>query len=225
MKSEEFIIQNRECFAFFEEDPACVIVQPVDKREVEDLWHEAETVFAGAGCPLLLCFFCVESWNGDLSPWDAPPVFGKEGFGHGAGETLRFITEDLLPYVTDRYGGDVPAVLGGYSLAGLFALWSAYQTDAFKAVAAVSPSVWFPGWMEYAADNEVKAGGVYLSLGDKEERTKNKITAAVGDCIRRQYGLLQEADVRCILEWNEGNHFRDPSGRCAKGLLWCVDLI
>ena len=37
--------------------------------------------------------------------------------------------------------------------------------------------------------------------------------------------LLQEADVRCILEWNEGNHFRDPSGRCAKGLLWCVDNV
>ena len=202
-------------------------MQPADSREAEGLYHEAETVFDGSGCPLLICFFCVESWNADLSLWDSPPVFGKESFGHGAFETLTFISEKLLPYVRDRYNvsGDVPVVLGGYSLAGLFALWSAYQTDAFKAVAAVSPSVWFPGWMEYAALNECKTENVYLSLGNKEEKAKNKVMASVGECIRRQYGLLQDAGVRCVLEWNEGNHFRDPSGRSAKGILWCVDSI
>ncbi len=42
---------------------------------------------------------------------------------------------------------------------------------------------------------------------------------------REVVDLRQEADVSCVLEWNEGNHFRDPSGRCAKGLLWCVNSV
>ena len=58
--------------------------------------------------------------------------------------------------------------IGGYSLAGLFALWTAYQTDIFKGVAA-SPSVWFPGFAEYMKKNEIKTDTVYLSLGDGEE--------------------------------------------------------
>ena len=30
----------------------------------------------------------VDDWNNDLSPWAAPPVFGKEPFGDGAKATL-----------------------------------------------------------------------------------------------------------------------------------------
>lgn len=40
--------------------------------------------------------------------------------------------------------------LGGYSLAGLFSLWAAYQTNLFAGIAAASPSVWFPGFLDYA---------------------------------------------------------------------------
>ncbi len=68
-------------------------------------------------------------------------------------------------------------VLGGYSLAGFFALWSSYQTELFDGIAAVSPSVWYPQWMEYAKDNKPLATSVYLSLGDKEEKTKNPTMA------------------------------------------------
>ena len=41
----------------------------------------------------------------------------------------------LLPALRERYG-DLPAVIGGYSLGGLFSLWAAAQTDSFRAVAA-----------------------------------------------------------------------------------------
>jgi hypothetical protein len=46
--------------------------------------------------------------------------------------------------------------------------------------------------------------------------------ATVADCIEKQYLLLKEAGTECILEWNEGNHFKDPAERTAKGLLWCL---
>ena len=73
----------------------------------------------------------------------------------------------------------------------------------------------------FAAENEPKTGIIYLSLGNKEEKTKNVKMSMVGDEIRRLYGHLNgKAD--CILEWNEGNHFKDPMERTAKGLVWCM---
>jgi predicted alpha/beta superfamily hydrolase len=115
--------------------------------------------------------------------------------------------------------------IGGYSLAGFFALWAAYQTDMFMGAVAASPSVWFPGWIEYAQSHQVKAGSVYLSLGDKEEKTRNPVMRTVGDNIRRQYELLQ-ADPGCsdcILEMNQGNHFKEPDIRTAKGFAWLLN--
>ena len=62
--------------------------------------------------------FLVERWNQELSPWNALPVFGQESFGEGAGETLRFISEKLIPLTTEEYasGSNLPVILGGYSL-------------------------------------------------------------------------------------------------------------
>ena len=153
----------------------------------------------------------VADWNRDLAPWEAPPAFGNEPFGSGAAETLRQILEMPMPETV---------FLGGYSLAGFFALWAAYQTDRFKGTAAVSPSVWYPGWTEYAQTHECLAQSVYLSLGKKEEKTRNQTMARVGDAIRRQADLLGE---KCVLEWNNGNHFMEPALRTAKGFAWLLE--
>ena len=174
-----------------------------------------------------LIAFKAEDWNRDLSPWTTPPAFGKTGFGNGAEETLFFIQKQLIPYTTRNYKlkEGAPVILGGYSLAGLFSLWSAYQTDDFIAIAAVSPSVWFPGWIQYAGKRHPFAKYIYLSLGDTEEKTRNQVMAAVGDRIRFQQSLLTAAGIPNDLEWNEGNHFRDPDLRCAKGFARCIKSL
>ena len=74
----------------------------------------------------------VEDWNRDLSPWTAPPVFGKIPFGGQARGTLDQLMSDILP----QFDPELPKILGGYSLAGLFALWAQYETGAFDGVAA-----------------------------------------------------------------------------------------
>ena len=152
----------------------------------------------------------------DLSPWDAPPVFGREAFGHGAADTLDWLRSRLMPEVRAKYAisPDAPVILGGYSLAGLFSLWCAAQTDDFAAVAAVSPSVWFPGWRAYADQHALRSRVVYLSLGDREEKSRNPVLASVGDAMRRE-------DAR-LSEWNVGNHFQDAEKRCADGFAWCM---
>ena len=128
---------------------------------------------------LLFCLIAVKAgdWNADLSPWKAPAVFGSEDFGDGAGETLKEVLKLCTENSKDYY-------IGGYSLAGLFELWAACQTDRFAGVAAASPSIWFPGFVEYLKENRPKCSAVYLSLGDKEEKVRNPVLSGVGDCIR-----------------------------------------
>ena len=84
----------------------------------------------------------MNNWNQDLSPWNAAAVFGKEEFGNGAKNTLKVV--EKLCVGTNKY-----YCIGGYSMAGLFALWAASQTDRFAGIAAASPSIWFPGFLEY----------------------------------------------------------------------------
>ena len=155
------------------------------------------------------------NWFHDLSPWPAPAVSGKIPFGNGAKDTL----EEILK-LTGSPGKQY--ILGGYSMGGLFALWAACQTDAFSAVAAASPSVWFPGFTEFMKACVLRTGSVYLSLGDREEKTRNPVMATVGNQIRKIHAWLESQGIPCCLEWNKGNHFRDLEERMAKGFVWAM---
>ena len=92
----------------------------------------------------------------------------------------------------------------------------------FSGVAAASPSIWFPGFLEYMEAHLLKTGKVYLSLGDREEKVKNPVMSTVGDSIRSAYDLLQKQRIPSVLEWNQGNHFRDPDIRTAKAFAWVL---
>lgn len=224
MINEKFLLEDKQCVIHGSSDAEYILIQPVNEHEMAQLEKEASMIGDRVTEPFVLAAFLVRDWNRELSPWEAPPVFGTEGFGTGAAGTLRFVQESFVPFVVKHYAAasDMPVVLGGYSLAGLFSLWSAYQTDLFAAVAAVSPSVWFPKWDEYAGKHAVQTERIYLSLGKREEKTRNRVMAAVGDRIREQYKQLQEQGIQTTLEWNEGNHFQESDVRCAKAFIWCV---
>lgn len=196
-----------------------VFIHLVNEYEAELLEKEADEVRKISGnedwCIIPVD---VEDWNNDLTPWEAEPVFGKEGFGSGARSTLDRLTAELIPEI----GSGRNVYLCGYSLAGLFALWAAYQTDVFTGVVAASPSVWYPKWIDYAESHTIKTSKAYLSLGTKEEKARNPVMAAVGDCIRKQYELLSESGIACQLDWNPGNHFVDSEKRTAKGMAWML---
>lgn len=150
----------------------------------------------------------------------------KRGACGEAEETLAYIEDVLLPCIRRAYG-DIPCVLAGYSLGGLFALWAAYRTESFDGICAVSPSLWVRGWDAYAEGRVACADAVYLSLGDKEERARNVRMAAVGDCVRRQASRLtrQLAEGKTVFEWNRGGHFDDEPGRMARGLAWTAERV
>ena len=162
-----------------------------------------------------LTAFPVDNWNDDLSPWAAPAVFGAEAFGGHGRDTLRHL-EALL--------GGQPAYLAGYSLAGLFALWAMSECPLIRGAACCSPSLWFPGWEEYAQAHPLPADRLlYLSLGMKEERTRHPVMRTVGDAVRREHERASHLAAR-QLTWHPGGHFTDPEGRVAQGIAWVVAM-
>ena len=196
-------------YEFGDPEADTVLIQPVDGHDLAGIGNEVLLIAADCGKSFHLIAVKVDNRNTDLSPWKAPAVFGKEDFGEGAVETLANIKK-LCDDKSKNY------YIGGYSLAGLFALWAAYRTELFKGVAAASPSVWFPGFADFMKENEIKTGAVYLSLGDREEKARDPVLATVGDRIREAHALLLKQGVKCVLEWNEGNHFKDFDVRTAK---------
>ena len=225
MKREQLTISGRTCFLYHNAAATHLLIQPVDEHELEVLDQEVEAIGNQTKTPFSLVALLIEDWNQELTPWPAPAVFGRIPFGDGANDTRKFITEQLLPSLAADgiYNSSMSLLMGGYSLAGLFALWSAYQTDMFDGIAAASPSVWFPQWIDYAKEKRPLAKSIYLSLGDKEEKAKSSVMAQVGNAIRKQHELLLGQEVNTILEWNAGNHFVDSEKRMAKGFAWLLN--
>ena len=204
-----------EVFEFGSRDAGIVLLQPVEARDLDSLGTELSVIRDNFTADFRLAAFRVNDWNTDLSPWKAPAVFGKDDFGGGAADTLG----EIVKYCSDK---TKTYYIGGYSLAGLFALWAAYQIELFRGVAAASPSVWFPGFTDYMKASAPGSAHVYLSLGDREEKARNPVMATVGDRIRSAYSILAAQGVDCVLEWNEGNHFKDAELRTAKAFLWTM---
>ena len=166
----------------------------------------------------------VEDWNTDFSPWEFTlnKKMAFSGCGH---KTLDWLLNEYVSYCEKEYGLTGKRILCGYSLAGLFSLWAFYESQLFSGVISCSGSLWFGDWISYAESHTApQNSSVYLSLGDREEKARDRIMATVGDCTRRQYVLMcgDKNVSRHILEWNDGGHFNEPEKRIAKGIKWIV---
>ena len=168
----------------------------------------------------------VDNWDTNLSPWIAPSAFKKGNFTGGGVKTLNWVVSELLNGIKKDCSPEQKFYIVGYSLAGLFAMWSLYETEVFDGAICCSGSLWFPDWDEYMRTAKLnKPGIVYISLGGKEETTKNPVMQSVGVRTRNQLKLLK-ADPNCIaatLEMNPGGHFSDTANRIAKGIAYVLE--
>ena len=114
----------------------------------------------------------------------------------------------------------------GYSLAGLFTLWSTWQTDVFKRIACVSASLWYPHLIDYLTDHRpaCRPDRIYFSLGDKESRTRHPLMSQVETCTRSVHDLVREMGIPTHFEMNPGNHFTAPDKRMAKAVAWIFGI-
>ena len=232
-------IAGKKCFVYAGEQPQVLLIQPVGEHENETLGTEIEAIRKDVGIPFVFAGVRISDWEKELTPWRDPNISSREGVGEHAFETLDYITEQLLPFLRSKWDGanvataedvvekTLPVIIGGYSLAGLFARWAASKAECFDAVAAASPSLWITSWQGFSEAHQVFARNVYLSLGNREEKTKNRAIAQVGENIRWEYEHLQRtigAD-HCTLVWEQGGHFTTPHLRLARAFAWCINKL
>jgi len=176
----------------------------------------------------VLVEYAAEDWDRDYSPWKAEieDTFAGPGrkrlFDGGGPKLLNELTSAVIPELREKYPESGKLIHAGYSLAGLFALWSVYETDIFDAAACCSGSLWFPGWREYCLNRKPKAESIYLSLGGKEHRTSDPLMAAVSDLYSLQDADLKRMEIRHTYVHEPGGHFSQPDIRTARGIAWCV---
>ena len=124
MTAQIMQIENKPCRIYGEPHAEYLLLQMTGEHELQSMESEV-TAIAQSAHRFLFAAIPVESWNDALSPWEAPAVWGKQGFGGKAADTLSFLTEQVIPTLKQQYPlpKNVKIILGGYSLAGLFALW------------------------------------------------------------------------------------------------------
>lgn len=230
MLEETTQIGGRSCRLFRSgATPRALLVQPAGVRESPDLPGEAELVAAACGTPFALAAFEINHWDAELLPWPDPAVSLDPGTAPAAADTLGYVRDALLPVLRQELG-ELPVVIGGYSLGALFALWAACETPLFAAVAACSPSLWVNGWDSYAERHPTRAAAVYLSLGDREGLGKaahasSPHFAGVAERVRSYHERLvtELGGDHTVLEWNSGGHFSHCAERTARGFAWALD--
>lgn len=169
----------------------------------------------------------ITDWNADLSPWVIPPVFrNDEPFTGGADAYLETLTVKIIPEIIGELGSEPTYIaLTGYSLAGLFAVYAMFRTKMFSRIASASGSLWYPGFIDYAKSHKLAAlpQKLYLSLGNREARTRNQIMAKVEQNTRDLHEYYKSLGINTVFELNEGNHFKDAGLRIAKAITWITN--
>ena len=186
-----------------------------------------ETAQAVSCPPFTLVAISDLDWNHDMVPWDSPPAFKNAApCTGGADEYLRLLTEEIIPTAEKKITG-VPRWRGiaGYSLAGLFALYSIYQTDVFSRVGSMSGSLWFPGMKEYIFSHEPRCrpDHMYFSLGDKESKTRNPVLKSVQQNTEEIRTFYHSKGIDTVLQMNPGNHYNRAAERTAAGIVWMLN--
>ncbi len=198
-----------------------VVIVNTFENEGESIWNECKKL----NCKdFVLVAISNVNWNDEMTPWVCEPIFKGTGKNKGlADKYLKFLEEEIIPKIKSEINIEYFAI-AGYSLGGLFALYSVFKTDLFKSIVTASGSMWYPNFEEFVKNNELNKNvqKIYFSLGNKEKNSKNEILKTVEDKTVEIQKFLSEKLETTFVE-NEGNHFQDASLRTALGIKWILE--
>ncbi len=166
-------------------------------------------------------------WDDEMSPWECEALSKHDSpCTGGADKYLITLTSDIIPLIENELQYEPEEVIiAGYSLAGLFSVYSLYKTDIFTSAVSASGSMWFPNFVEYTNKKDFckEPRRVYFSLGDKEAKTRNQLLCTVENKTTEIYESFKNKGIETVFELNPGNHFKDADIRLAKGIAWVLN--
>ncbi len=159
----------------------------------------------------------------EYTPWPEPAIRpGAPDFGGQLQAYHRELTGEILPALVERYALD-PAKLayGGYSLGGLAATMSLWETDAFSAVFSLCGSFWYPGVADFIAETAPKnrTARVYLLNGAREGAGHGNRLEEAAEYARRVHAALRVACGAETVMDDYGHHDRQKE-RFSAALRW-----
>ena len=164
------------------------------------------------------------NWNDDLTPWPAEGVFKKaKPFGGRAATFLEKLNNEIIPETEKSLGiENAERTLLGVSLSGLFAIWAAFNTDAFTNIIIISGSLWYDGFVDWMKEQtpSPRLKKVCMLLGEKEKNAKEKRMATVEEKTLAAANILKansQADV--VFELVEGTHFSPIMPRLERAMM------
>lgn len=165
-------------------------------------------------------------WNRDLSPWKAEKVFkGEEDFSGGADDFMEKLEQVVFPAI-EEMAGPLPdhRMMAGISMSGLFALYMGTKKDSLEAIASISGSLWFDGFVDYLKAHPLSSGikKIYLSLGDKEKRVRNPRMAKVEEDTLAVRDIIAKEGKEVLYQANRGNHFVHGAERLEEAVRYLM---
>ena len=228
---KKFNIENKDVCIHYNKTNASqlpVVILNTYGNEGEDVFDKCRSIDSKE---YILVSISNLDWNNDMSPWFAPKLNKNDVDCLGkADEYLELLLNKIIPSIEKYVKNNLKISIqyygiAGYSLAGLFAVYSGYKTDMFSKIASASGSFWFPNFVEFVKENNISVNvdKIYFSLGNKESKVRNQVLSKVEENTIELEKIYHSKKIQTIYEENEGNHFTDATLRMAKGIKWIID--
>lgn len=198
--------------------PAVIYVS--SDRNDSQVFEICDLIKKSHNSPFSLFELKVYDWDSYLTPWEMH--MGSRLFSGNAKLLLNTLENDIIPVIRDTIGSVEEIFIAGYSLAGLFSLWTVYESNIVNGAVSCSGSLWYENWDVYIKNHAPKKKvKIYISLGDKEKNSKNIFMKTVEDKTFLQVEILKNSEnvSEVLFEMNEGGHFKDVNERISKGIL------
>lgn len=228
--TEEFYIENKKVTLYCtnkDKDKLPAIVLNCYDDESEKVFNECVKLKCK---DFVLTAISNSNSENEITSYSASELYKSGDYFDKADEYIKKLESKIIPIIKDHLANELKMQISyfgiaGYSLGGLFAVYSVYKTALFTRIASASGSLWYPKIKEFIKENKTasKIEKIYFSLGNKESKTKNKIFMSVKTNTKEIERFYRENGVTTIYEENEGNHFQDAELRMAKGIKWILE--
>ncbi|MCR5741919.1 MAG: alpha/beta hydrolase [Gammaproteobacteria bacterium] len=216
----EIKINDRKVFIYFTEPlnkTLPIIVNNSFESDESSIWNNSDKNF-------IFINVLVKDWEKEMSPYDATSAFKRNEVIKSDAKSYLKELESIILEVKDKLGLKPEFIsIIGYSLAGLFSIYSLFNSKLFKRCASISGSLWYPDFIDYIKNNEIcDVDRIYLSLGNKEANSKNKVLSQVLDKTKEAYNYFKDKNIDSFFELNEGGHFVNEDERIIKGIKYIL---
>ncbi len=155
----------------------------------------------------------------EYTPWPELAIRpGAPDFGGQLEQYHRELTSRILPTLIEEYTLDPKSLAyGGYSLGGLAAVMSLWETEAFASVFSLCGSFWYPGVADFVEEHSPlnDSARVYLQNGTREgEGHNNRLSEATTYAQRVHTALRASCGAETVLD-DYGHHDRQTERFCA----------